>query len=217
LTSVLFVRGQFTPEDAAATAVAVRYYAVGLWSVASVRVLVPAFYALEDTRTPVVTAAAAFVANILFVVLLIGPLPVSPEAGFGQWMARATQAVGVLDLRHGGLALSTSLAATVNLGLLAALLGRRVGGFGWRSWLASIARTMVASALMIPVVLPITARVDWFDPSVALSTRVAWLLVAISAGAGAALAALNVLGGAEVGAMRRALVARLGRRAARAS
>lgn len=212
LTSVLFIRGQFTAEDAAATAIAVRYYAVGLWSVASVRVLVPAFYALEDTRTPVVTAAVAFVANILFVVLLIGPLPVPSDGTVGRWLAMATQALGMVDLRHGGLALSTSLAATVNLGLLAALLGRRGGGFAWGTWLISTLRTAAASAVMIPVVLPIVASVDWFDPNVGLTTRVGWLLLAVSAGAVTCVMVLNVFGGAEVVAMRRAVLARLRRR-----
>src|SRR5262249_16522904 len=99
LTSVLFIRGQFTPADAPATAVALRWYSVGLWSVACVRVLVPAFYALEDTRTPVVTAAGAFLANLVFVVTFIGPLPSPPDSLFGQWMARATHAFGLFDLR----------------------------------------------------------------------------------------------------------------------
>jgi putative peptidoglycan lipid II flippase len=217
LTSVLFVRGQFTPADAAQTAIAVRWYAVGLWSVASVRVLVPAFYALEDTRTPVVTAAGAFLANLCFVVLLIGPLPMPAEAGFGQWMARATHAVGLVDLRHGGLALSTSLAATVNLVLLAALLSRRAGGFAWRPWLGSTARTLVAAATMVPVVLAITSRIDWFDPTVALAKRLVWLVLAVGAGGSVCVLALNLLGGAEVEAFRRAVRGRLRRAAPRPS
>lgn len=213
LTSVLFIRGHFTASDAAATAVAVRYYSVGLWSVACVRVLVPAFYALEDTRTPVVTAAAAFLANLVFVVLLIGPLPSPPDSVFGQIMASVTHAIGVLDLRHGGLALSTSLAATVNLVLLAALLSRRAGGFAWGSWLSSMLRTAVASATMIPVVRVIVDHVEWFDGVTPLRVRILWLLVAVTAGAGVCGLALSVLGGPEVVSMRRALVARLSRRA----
>jgi putative peptidoglycan lipid II flippase len=212
LTSVLFLRGRFSPDDAAQTALAVRAYAVGLWSVASVRVLVPAFYALEDTRTPVLTAAVAFVANLLFVVLLIGPLPVPTEAGFVSLLAAATGSLGIADLRHGGLALATSLAATVNLVLLAALLGRRAGGFAWGTWLRSTGRTLVGSLTMIPVVLAITNRVAWFDPGVPLSARVGWMLLAVGAGAVTCFVALNALGGTEMVAFRRALRARLGRR-----
>src|SRR5882724_3506333 len=66
ITSVLFQRGEFGAHQAQQTAVAVRWFALGLWSVASARMLVPAFYALEDTRTPVLTAAAAFLANLGF-------------------------------------------------------------------------------------------------------------------------------------------------------
>ncbi|MCC6850504.1 MAG: murein biosynthesis integral membrane protein MurJ [Deltaproteobacteria bacterium] len=214
LTSVLFIRGQFTPADAAATAVAVRWYSVGLWSVACVRVLVPAFYALEDTRTPVLTAAAAFVANLLFVVLLIGPVTGPPDSWFGRTMTAATHAVGVLDLRHGGLALSTSIAATVNLVMLAALLSRRAGGFAWGAWLGSTARTAIASASMVPVVRAIVARVEWFDGTTPLAVRVAWLALAIAAGAATCGAALTLVGGSEVARFRRAIVARLQRRIA---
>jgi putative peptidoglycan lipid II flippase len=214
LTSVLFVRGQFTPEHAAQTAVAVRYYAVGLWSVASVRVLVPAFYALEDTRTPVITAAAAFATNLIFVVLLIGPLPSPPDSAVGQWLAGATHAIGIADLRHGGLALSTSLAATVNLVLLAVLLARRAGGFAWGPWLRSIGRTLLGSLTMVPVVLAITSRVAWFDHGVTLWTRVVWLIAAVSVGATVCALALNVVGGAEVVALRQAVLTRIARRSA---
>lgn len=215
LTAVLFIRGQFTPADAAQTALAVRYYAVGLWSVASVRVLVPAFYALEDTRTPVVTAAAAFLSNLVFVVLFIGPLPAPPDSRFGQLMSSATHAIGVFDLRHGGLALSTSLAATVNLVLLAVLLGRRIGGFAWGPWLASTARTGAASLVMVPVVLAITRRVAWFDPATTLVQRTTWLLVAVTSGGLVCALAMLVAGGDEVASLRRAVVGRLGRLRAR--
>jgi putative peptidoglycan lipid II flippase len=213
LTSVLFIRGRFTPADAAATAVAVRYYAVGLWSVACVRVLVPAFYALEDTRTPVLTAIGAFLANLVFVVTFIGPITSPPDSLFGRWISVATHAIGVCDLRHGGLALSTSLAATVNLVLLAVLLGRRAGGFAWGSWLASTARTLVASLTMVPVVLAVASRVQWFDGVTPLRTRIVWLLLAVGSGAVVAAVALTVLGGAEVTALRRTLVDRLSWRA----
>jgi hypothetical protein len=162
LTSVLFIRGQFTPADAAATAVAVRYYAVGLWSVACVRVLVPAFYALEDTRTPVVTAAVAFVANLVFVVMLIGPLPPPPDSTFGQRMASATHAIGIVDLRHGGLALDVARGHREPRPLgRASRPARR--GFAWGSWLGPTFRTSLATATMVPVVLAIVSRVAWFD------------------------------------------------------
>jgi putative peptidoglycan lipid II flippase len=129
-------------------------------------------------------------------------------------MAWLTHTFGVFDLRHGGLALSTSLAATVNLVLLAALLGRKAGGFAWGSWLGSTLRTALASATMVPVVRTIVTRVEWFDGSLSVGVRIAWMLVAVGAGATVCALALSVLGGPEVVALRRALVGRLARRAA---
>jgi putative peptidoglycan lipid II flippase len=212
ITSVLFQRGEFGAQEAQQTAVAVRWFALGLWSVASARMLVPAFYALEDTRTPVLTAAVAFLANLGFVILFIGPLPAPIDSPLGRGLAAATRAASVLALRHGGLALATSLAATTNLLLLCVAFRRAVGGFAWRAWLASILRTAVAALAMVPVVLAITSRVAWFGGGISFAVRTAWLLAAIAAGtlvfAGVAL----VLGGSEVRAVRIALRRRLAAR-----
>jgi len=203
LTSVLFQRGEFGPFEARQTAIAVRSFALGLWSVASVRMLVPAFYALEDTRTPVITAAGAFIANLAFAVLFIGPLPAPPaDAVLARGLAAATRFASVAELRHGGLALATSLAATVNLLLLCMAFRRAVGGFAWRAWFASILRALMASAAMVPVVLAVTRRVVWFGGGVPLVTRLAWLLAAIGAGGLAFGAVALALGGTEVTALR---------------
>jgi putative peptidoglycan lipid II flippase len=208
VTSVLFWRGEFTAADALQTSLAVRFFALGLWSVAAVRVIVPAFYALEDTRTPVAAAAVAFLANFTFAAAFLGPVSGRGDSALGQLLVGASHVLGVLDLRHGGLALATSLSATVNLVLLCTLLGRRLGGFGWRDWLASAARTGVASLAMVPVVTAVTGRVEWFDPRVWVIVRLAWLLTAALAGALTFVAVVLVLGGPDVTALMRRVRAR---------
>ncbi|HYD48725.1 MAG TPA: murein biosynthesis integral membrane protein MurJ, partial [Terriglobales bacterium] len=75
ITSVLFVRGAFGPGEAELTARAVRMAVLGLWSISMVRLLAPAFYALGNTKAPVVAAAIAFVANIVAALALMGPVP----------------------------------------------------------------------------------------------------------------------------------------------
>ena len=212
LTSILFQRGQFGAAEAQQTSVAVRYFAIGLWSVASVRVLVPAFYALEDTRTPVLTAAGAFLANLVFVVIFVGPVASPPDSRLGSMLAPATRALSLIDLRHGGLALATSLAATVNLVLLCALLGRRVDAFDWLGWLRSAARALAASLAMAPAVLFITSRVTWFGGGVPFTVRVVWLGLAVMAGTAVFAVAAFALGGPEVVALRAAVRRRLVRR-----
>ncbi len=212
LTSVLFMRGEFTAADAQQTSVAVLYYVVGLWSVAAVRVLVPAFYALEDTRTPVLTAAAAFGANLVFIVLLVGPLATAPEGTLATLLTAIPRAIGIADLRHGGLALATSLAATVNLGLLGFALHRRIGDFGLAAWARSTARTLIAALAMVPGVLAVTRSLEWFDATVPFATRLTCLGAAILVGMAVCGITLLALGGPEVAALRAGVRRKLVRR-----
>jgi putative peptidoglycan lipid II flippase len=126
IVHLFFEHGTFTAADTAATATAVLCYAVGLWAFASVRIIVAAFYSLQDTRTPAFAAIAAVGANILLSILLMGPL------------------------QHAGLALATALASMLNGAILVAVLSRRLGGIDWRSVGRSAGRSLAA---VVPVVL----------------------------------------------------------------
>jgi putative peptidoglycan lipid II flippase len=123
---LLYEHGRFTPADTAAAAHALAGYAVGLAGYAGIKVLAPAFYALDEARTPmrvsVLSIAVNYALNWLFVRVL----------GFG-----AT-----------GLALSTSLVALANCVILLVLLRRRLGPLGDRLG-GALARTGVATALML--------------------------------------------------------------------
>ena len=79
---------------------------------------------LQDTRTPVKMAAISIFVNIVLGVILMWPL------------------------RHGGLALATSLASMVNLYLLVRALKKKVGLINWRDILLSVRKTVVCSAVM---------------------------------------------------------------------
>jgi putative peptidoglycan lipid II flippase len=204
ITSVLFQRGAFGYGESVLTARALTAFAVGLWSVSMVRLLVPAFYALQDTRSPVVAAAWGFVANAGCSVLLMGPVP----AAGNSWLAGAITALArtlwVFDLRHVGLALATSLSAVVNMILLAALLRRHMGQLGVAELLPSFARSLVASLTMIPVLHYIAGLADWSQGG-ALLAHAAVLLVAILGGVGAFAVVVLLLGGDEVQALTRAV------------
>jgi putative peptidoglycan lipid II flippase len=119
---LLFQRGAFDASSAALTAAALTAYALGLWAFAAAEIPVRAFYAMQDTRTPVGVALAAVVLNI---------------------------ALGWLLLRGGlgvaGLGLAFSAANIFEALLLLVLLGRRVGGLG-RPFL-SAASAMAFAAL----------------------------------------------------------------------
>ena len=108
LVSVLFERGQFGPEDSAATALAVAVYGLGLPAFVLQKVLQPLFFAREDTRRPFNYAVVAMVLNALIAIGL------APVIGFIA-AAVATSAAGwamVWQLWNGSR--SMGLAATLD-------------------------------------------------------------------------------------------------------
>lgn len=122
LIGLLFGRGAFGPEAVSATARALVAYGVGLPAIALVRPLVGAFYALENTRLPVLVAALCVAINIVLGYTLM------------QFMG------------HAGLALAVSVASYANVGLLSWLLRRRLGQ--WPLELSPTLRCAAASLLM---------------------------------------------------------------------
>lgn len=202
IVAVLFQRGMFGREQVEMTAWALSAFAVGLWSVSIVRVLIPAFYAMHDTRTPVVTAALSFVTNVIFSLMLIGHVQGDGTSRIVDLVARATAAMGLWDLRHAGLALATSLASGVNLVLLAVVLSRRLGGLEIGTMLLSLLRSGVAAAAMILPVHYIAAQVDWLAAG-NLPFKMLMLGCAVGAGIAAYAAAAFVLGGPEIAGVKR--------------
>lgn len=111
IVNLLLEHGQFDRLSTQGTAAAILFYAVGLWAFAGVRIVAQAFYALQDTKTPVKTAFTALITNAVLSAVFIAWTP----------------------LQHGGLALANSLAATINIVLLMFLLRKRIGRMdGWR-------------------------------------------------------------------------------------
>ncbi len=135
--SLLFMGGAFDYEKAVQCSRALFYYSLGLSVVALVRVLVQSFYALKDTRTPVFVALIAFCFNFLFSLMLMGPL------------------------KHGGLALASTLSALCQLVLLLWLLRRKIGPFGGRGIALAGVKAILASLPMALVVYWVMGRVNW--------------------------------------------------------
>ncbi len=208
ITSVLFFRGAYSFEDCSQTAAALAAYAVGLWSVSMVRLFAPAFYALGDTQMPVKAAAIAFVANLIVSLALMGPVD-SGASAVGQLIAWTTAATAIADLRHVGLALATSVAATTNLLFLVLWLRGRLPQLRLAPLMPSFLRSSVASLAMIPPLLFIQSSVNW--ETAPLSLRAMALSTAVAVGMGTFAAVALLLGGEEVAAMRRILTERLAR------
>jgi putative peptidoglycan lipid II flippase len=127
IIQVLLEHGQFTLKDAQFTAVPLTCFAVGLPALAAVEILTRAFYALRDSKTPVVISVAQFVLKIALSIVLIN------FSVFGiQWGLAA-------------LAFSTSVASIIEAVALFIVLSRRVGGFDIRALANFLGRALVAS------------------------------------------------------------------------
>ena len=102
---VLFQRGVFDAYSVQITASTLKFYALGLVSFAGVKILVTAFHALQDTKTPVKIAAITLIINVILKFTLMFPLKIS------------------------GIALASSISATINFILLLCLLIRKLKHF----------------------------------------------------------------------------------------
>ena len=95
IITVLFQRGEFTADDAYQTGMALRGFALGLPGYVLIKVLQPGFFARENTRAPMIMAGITVLVNIVVSLLLFAPLG------------------------HVGIAIATTIAAWVNVLLLA--------------------------------------------------------------------------------------------------
>jgi len=124
IVALVFEHGKFTGFDTVQTANALAAYSLGLAGYAAVKVLSPAFYALNDARTPMLVSLGSIGVNYAMNSLLV--------SRFG----------------HVGLAFSTSAVALVNFLLLALLMRRRIQRLEGRRLGSTVARILAASLPM---------------------------------------------------------------------
>jgi putative peptidoglycan lipid II flippase len=168
---LVYEHGRFGPADTTAAAQALAAYAVGLAGYAGIKVLAPAFYALDDTRVPMLVSVLSILTNFAL-----------------NWTF-----VRVLGFGHVGLALSTSAVAIANCALLYAILRRRVGPLGERAG-GGFARIATATAIMIAAAAAADAAVSPMLPAAGTARHALRLLVAIPVSGAVLWAAARALG-----------------------
>ena len=183
ITASLFFRGAFGADQVIHTASILQAFVVGLWPIAVSRLLVSCLYALGDTHTPVRIAGLALVAHVCFSLVLVGSLGVPDDAsGLAYLFARLSASVALCDYGLVGLGLASSLGTILNMLLLAFVGPRRLPQFPWSSWLASLAWSLLSSAVMIGPVWLLARQIQWLDPDLSVLGRLAMLLAAIGIG-----------------------------------
>jgi putative peptidoglycan lipid II flippase len=176
IISVLFQRGHFDATATILTAQALFFYAVGLWAFSVIRVIISAFYSLQDTKTPMKAAMVALVVNIVFSLMLMVPL------------------------KHGGLALATSIASAVNVILLTVILTKKIGSFMDRDFYRSVFRMILASAAMWIAIILVGWIFPW-QPEGGFQHRLSFLIGAIAVGAATFFSACAAMKISEMTAM----------------
>lgn len=181
LVAVLFQRGLFDQQSADATYWALIFYSLGLFGHAMVEILTRAFYASQDTRTPVAIGIGTMGLNILLSLTLMGPLG------------------------HGGLALSVSIAAIVEAVLLLRTMGGRLSRQVSPGLWPSITRTFLAALVMG---LAVVALRLWVPLPGTTIGQAAYLVAGVAGGASVFYAAAYLLGSQEARLLRSALASK---------
>ena len=176
LIITLFHGGEFDARSVNMTVLALQAYAIGLVGFSFVKVLAPAFFAREDTRTPVRIGIAALLTNLLL-------------GSTSAWYLSRSGFAGP----HTALAAATSVAAVLNAYLLYRGLRKADVIRHSPGWGALLLRVLVANAAMIAMLLWLHRAATWWM-SAGLVDRVSWLALSVIAGAGIYFVALVVLG-----------------------
>jgi putative peptidoglycan lipid II flippase len=137
---LIYQRGAFHEADVPMTAWALAGYSVGLTGYAAIKILSPAFYAINDAKTPMMIAIGSIVVNLIAsyglreLLSKYGATPENPH-GYG----------------HVGVALATSLVALVNFSALALIMRKRIKRLNGRNIIVSFAKIAGASAILSAV------------------------------------------------------------------
>ena len=176
LVAALFYGGVFDENAVRMTALALRSYAVGLIGFSFVKILAPAYFAREDTKTPVRIALLALGVNLVLSVGLAWYLTMNEFAG-----------------PHAGLAAATSVAAILNAALLYRGLLRDQILLHSSGWSALIMRVVLANGAMYSALHLLYRPLEWWL-SANFTGRISWLTVTIAIAAGTYFLALITMG-----------------------
>ena len=176
LVATIFFGGVFTADHVRLTALALQAFSVGLIGFSFVKILAPAYFAREDTRTPVRAALIALAVNFVLSVAL-------------AWYLTSIDFAGT----HAGLALAISVAALLNAYLLYRGL-RREGiirhSTGWTSLLLQV---LMANIAMWAILEWLHRPLAWWLAA-ALLDRSVWLVLSVAVSATGYFLVLYALG-----------------------
>jgi putative peptidoglycan lipid II flippase len=176
IIALIYQHGRFTDYDTQQTAVALSCHALGLTAYSALRVLTPGFYALKDTRIPMIASLSSIVTNYL--------------------VAKAT--VDYLGIGIRGLALAIPAVTTVNFILLFFFMRRKLGRIEGRSLTLVFGKVLLASLFMGAVCYWINGRLEQALGAASSLTRLISVGVSITVGIAVFFTTARLLGVGEL-------------------
>ena len=173
LIAFLYQRGEFDEHDVELVAWSLLWYAAGLVGHSIMEVLTRAFYAQQDTKTPVIIGTIAMGLNVIFSILL------------SQYFA----SIGWLPL--GGLALANSFATALEATALFIFMRRRLNGIAGKQIVRGFIQASTATLAMIVVLF------FWFNFKAVIPPWI-FVLGGITVGGSVYLLAAVILGVPEI-------------------
>ena len=179
--------GAFKESDVPMTAWALSGYAIGLTGYAAIKVLSPAFYAMDDAKTPMLVGVASIFVNAI------------ASYFFMTWLST----VWVSDARptglgHVGVALATSVVAIVNFVALALIMRNRIKRLNGRSIISGFIKIAIASAVMSAACYFSFHFLDARFPTRTFSVKMIEAFVPIAIGGLVFVACAKLLGVTEI-------------------
>lgn len=156
IIAFLLQSGQFSAHDTDVTTSALQWYSVGIFAWSAQAILTRGFYALQDSRTPVLSGTAM---TVVFIAM--------------NWLVVHETHWGV-----GGLALATSIAATLHMLVMYVLLRRRMRGLHDGKIFVGLVKTLLATAALGAVIWLVRAAVLTFLPDTVHPKLAAVILLA---------------------------------------
>ena len=158
---LIFEGGQTTPVDTAATASALKMYAIGLCGFSAIKIVTDGFYAFQDTRTPVLVSLGTIALNITLNAILIY------KYGAG----------------HEAIAMVTAISVSLNFVTLTVLLPRKSGKLGFAQMAPGFLRLFIAATGLAVIVEATRWLIEQRFGNAALSAQFAELFAPIILGA----------------------------------
>lgn len=154
IIGLIFKHGHFSQFDTVMTAQALKFYSIGLMAYSAVKIIVPVYYALDDTRWPVIGSFLSVAANVAIILLTLQ------------------------KFQHTAIALSTSVTIIFNFLFLACILYRKTEGYPVKRLFKAFLKIAAASTMMAAAVYFVSSWTDLGQNTAGLAIQVSVSIMA---------------------------------------